>query len=187
MRKFELDREKFDNLVHYIIASCPDPAKLGSVKLQKILWKSDTGMYKIAAEPITGAIYRKREYGPATDELWHSRERLKSKGLIDFWRDARFAGNDRAKDVYKNLAKANAAFLSGDQKAKVDYWIKEITLRHTAQSISDETHGYAWEISAIGEELPLYSVFVDEIPEEPSEEGMEWAKSEAIRLGLGAT
>lgn len=184
MERFSLDKDKFDRLVHYVIATCPDLAKLGTTKLQKILWKSDTGTYKLAKHPITGAKYVKRQYGPATDELWQSLHRLKNAGLIDYWRDENFAKN-RAKDVYKNLAKPDVSFLSKKEKETVDYWAREICLKHTAESISDDTHGFAWEIAKMGEELPLYSGFVDELPQEPDPEAMAWAHSEAKRLNLG--
>lgn len=184
MRSFVFDKDKFDRLVHYIISSCSDPAKLGSTKLQKILWKSDTGNYKLEARPITGATYFKRPFGPATDELISSRERLKSAGLIEFWRDNKFAG-DYSKDVYKSLSKPDVSFLTEKERTTVDYWIKEICHKHTAKSISDETHGYAWEIAKLGEVMPYYSVFVDELPEEPDEEGQAWAESEVKRLRLG--
>jgi hypothetical protein len=185
MSKFVLDRDRFDSLVHYIIAMCPDPAKLGSTKLQKILWKSDTRTYMLERRPITGAKYRKREYGPATDEFWRSCERLSEKGLIKYWRDEAFAPG-RKKDVYQSLANPNVGFLTNAQRKTVDHWIDEICLRHTAKSISDETHGYAWEIAQMGEELPLYSVFVDDLPHEPDEKARTWAEAEIKRLGIGA-
>ena len=181
MSSFALNREKFDRLVHYVIATCPDLAKLGTTKLQKIIWKSDTGTYKLEKRPITGAVYKKRQYGPATDELWLGLDRLKKAGMIDYWRDEGFA-NNRAKDVYKNLAKPDVSFLSDSQKKTVDYWAREICLKHTAESISDETHGFAWDISRMGEVMPLFTVFVDELPEEPDPEALEWANSEVRRL-----
>lgn len=185
MRSFDLDRDKFDRLVHYIIWSCTDPAKLGSTKIQKILWKIDTKNYMMEARPVTGATYQKREFGPATNELWPSRERLNAAGAIEFWRDKKFASN-REKDVYKSLAKPDVSFLTKEQKISVDFWINEICINHTAESASDESHGYAWDIASIGEPLPLYSVFVDDLPQEPDEEAKKWAISEANRLNLRA-
>jgi len=181
MRSFVLDRDKFDRLVHYIIAMCPDTAKLGSTKLHKILWKSDTGTYKLEAKPITGATYKKRPFGPATDELLASRERLKASGAINFWRDDRFAGK-KEKDVYTSLRRPDVSFLSSRQRETVDYWIKEICLKHTAESISEETHGFSWQIHELGQVLPMVSVFIDELPEDPDDDGRKWANDEVRRL-----
>lgn len=183
MKRFELNQEKFDNLVHYVIATCPDPAKLGSTKLQKILWKSDTRLYATQQQSITGATYQKREFGPATNELWLSQDRLQNQGRIRHWRDKGFSGGYQ-KQVYQNLVPADPSFLSHEERQAVDYWIKEICLNHTAESISEETHGYAWEIAEMGEEMPLASVFVDDLPEEMSEEARAWSREEVERLGL---
>lgn len=182
MRTWQLDSDKFDNLVHYIIWRCPDLDKLGSVKLHKILWKSDTRNYVERGEPITGARYVKRQFGPATDELLHARDRLKSQGKIDFWRDEKFAG-DYPKDAYKSLQSPPSNFLSGDERKVVDYWIQEICLKHTAASISEETHGYAWDIAKMGEELPMEAALVER-GREPEGEELEKVKKRARALGL---
>lgn len=184
MKPFRLDRDKFDNLVHYIIWKCPDPAKLGSVKLHKILWKADASLYRDRGSPITGATYRKRPFGPATDELLNSRDRLRDAGKIRYWTDSRFAGVRYAKSAYEAVEPPATGFLNEQEKQAVDYWINEICLRHTAKLISEDTHGYAWDIAEMGEELPLYSIFVERISEEPDKESLEWAKGEARRLGL---
>jgi hypothetical protein len=177
------NRQKFDNLVHYIIGTCPDTAKLGSVKLHKILWKSDTRNYLSRRESISGAKYVKREWGPTADALLGARERLQKAGKIRYWRDHGFAFG-HPKDVYvSKLPPQDIARL--DEKQVVDFWIQEICLKHTAESISDEKHGYAWEIARMGEKLPLASIFVDDLPEERDEEGREWAAAEAERLNLG--
>ena len=109
MRSWELDQDKFDNLVHYIIWQCPDWNKLGSVKLHKILWKSDTQHFLLRGVPVTGARYIKHERGPVTNELLRSRDRLKAAGKIDYWLDDKFAG-DYAKYAYKPLQPPPAEF-----------------------------------------------------------------------------
>lgn len=182
MRTWTFDPNKFDNLVHYIIWQCPDMDKLGSVKLQKILWKADTEHYVLKGEPITGARYLKRQYGPATNELLPARERLKERGQIDFWRDDKFAG-DYPKDAYKAVEPPSANFLTKEQRRIVDYWIKEICLKHTANSISEETHDLAWEIANMGEELPMEAALVGRA-REPEGEELERVKKRARELGL---
>ena len=186
MRKPVFDQGVFDNLVHYVIASCPDTGKLGSTKLQKILWKVDTGWYKLHAKPITGASYVKRQYGPATDELWRGRERLVQRGLIRYWRDRAFT-ESHPKDVYVSQVHPITSVLTAEQRRLVDFWVREICDKHTAASISEDTHGYAWSIAEMGEEMPMASVFVEDIPEEADSESIEWATAEAKRLRLGET
>lgn len=182
MKKFAFDKSKFKNLVHYIIWSCPDAAKLGSVKLHKILWKSDTASYVQRGEPITGARYVKGKFGPTANALLSIRKELKAEGKIDFWTDTGFSSRG-GKHVYVSRRKPDLSTLPKDERDIVDHWLKEICLNHTAESISEETHGYAWEIAAMGEELPLYSVLVER-GREPNEKELEWARGAARRRGL---
>lgn len=181
LKRFAFDREKFKNLVHYIIWSCPDKAKLGSVKIHKILWKSDTGSFLQRGEPITGAKYVKRQNGPTADALLPIRKELADDGAIKFWRDRKFAG-DYAKDVYEALKPPPAKFLTAKERRVVDYWIKHICMEHTAASISEESHGYAWEIAAMGEELPMYAVLAER-GREPEGDELAWAQDEARKRG----
>ena len=180
IRKF--DRHKFDDLVHYIIWKCPDAAKLGSVKLHKILWKSDTGAFVQLGHPITGARYVKRSWGPTADALLGARDRLAAAGKIKFWRDDGFVPG-YSKDVYQSLKGPPEGFLMPGEREIVDYWINEICLKHTAASISKETHGYDWEIAAIGEELPMESVLAER-GRDPEGKELEWAKEQARKRGL---
>jgi hypothetical protein len=182
VRHWTFDQAKFDNLVHYIIWKCPDRNKLGSVKLHKILWKADTGHYVQYGEPISGARYVKRPFGPATDELLSARERLKSKGKIDFWRDHKFAG-EYTKDAYEALQPPLASFLTENERKIVDFWINDICFKHTAASISEETHGYAWDIAEMGEELPMEAALVER-GREPDDEEFERIKKRAKERGL---
>jgi hypothetical protein len=183
MRTFSFDRTKFKNLVHYIIWKCPDPAKLGSVKLHKILWKSDTSQFIRVGTPITGVKYRKRPWGPTADALLQIRDELAGEGKIRWWRDTKFAGAYE-KDVYESLAPPPKDFLSSEELAIVDNWISEICLKHTAKSISDDTHGLAWEVAAMGEEMPMQAILAEKRGREPNEEELAWAKEQARKRGF---
>jgi hypothetical protein len=183
MRKFTFDREKFKRLVHYIIWKCPDPAKLGSTKLHKILWKSDTGRYLQTGAPLTGARYVKRQYGPCAPALDEAIAALVSEGAIRTWRDRKFAG-DKAKDVFVAERPAPTDFLSAEERITVDHWISTICLKHTAKSISDESHGLAWEIAKMGEDLPMQAILAETRGREPNEEELAWARERAKARGL---
>ena len=182
MKKWKFDSQKFSNLVHYIIWKCPEQAKLGSVKLHKILWKSDTSFYLQHRRPITGVRYTRREWGPTADALLSTRELLQRAGKIRFWRDKGFAFG-HPKDVYEAKKAPPVGFLSRDEQQTVDFWINEICLKHTAESISDETHGYAWEIIPQGAEMPVEAILMER-GREPEGEELEWAMNEARKRGL---
>jgi hypothetical protein len=65
----------------------------------------------------------------------------------------------------------------------VDYWIDHIANDHTAASISEKSHDYAWEIAKMGEELPLKAIFTNRI-REPTDTEMEKFRQRAKSLGL---
>lgn len=43
--------------------------KLGKTKLNKLLYRADFEAFRLLGQPITGAEYRKQEYGPVASEL----------------------------------------------------------------------------------------------------------------------
>lgn len=133
-------------------------------------------------QPITGARYTKREWGPCADALLPIRDELAKEGAIKFWRDRKFAG-DYKKDVYEVLRPPPSNFLTAEEQQIVDFWINEICLKRTAASISEETHGYAWEIARMGEELPIYAALAER-GREPTKEELDWARERAKRRGL---
>src|SRR5579862_7607173 len=86
------DREKFKSLVHYICWRCmDDPSKLGYVKLNKILWASDFTAYYERGEPITGAGYVKRQYGPVPGAIVPILRELEEQGFLTA-RDTHYHG-----------------------------------------------------------------------------------------------
>ena len=56
-------------------------------------------------------------------------------------------------------------------------WLKHVCEEHTAASISEETHGYVWEIAKRGETSPMYAVFATRL-REPNAEELAWARRE---------
>jgi hypothetical protein len=73
-------------------------------------------------------------------------------------------------------------FSSGELEI-VDYWINHIDKEHTAASISDRSHDYAWDIAKMGEELPLFAILANRI-REPNEQELERLRQRAKALGL---
>ena len=71
----------------------------------------------------------------------------------------------------------------GDELRSVDFWIELIDQKHTAGSISEESHDYAWEIARMGEEIPYHAILANRL-REPDEEELERAKKRAATLGL---
>jgi hypothetical protein len=104
------------------------------------------------------------------------RAELEREGAIRVWREGRVekAVADRAPDMQP---------FSLSEIAIVDWWIDHIATYETAESISQKSHDYTWQIAAMGEELPMVATFARRI-RAPSEEETRLAKETAAKLGL---
>ena len=166
--------------MHYVIWKCPDPAKLGATKLNKILWLADTRAYVLHKRPITGATYMREKYGPVAKAMMPAREALESEHRIRHWRAPLY---NHVQDVFKAKMRPDLSQFDDRELHIIDQMISYVCEEHTAASISEETHDYVWEIAKMGEEIPYYAVFAART-REPTEEELEWAKAEARRQGL---
>ena len=172
--------DKLRSLVHYIIWNVSDPAKLGSTKLHKILWFSDARTYVLEGKPITGETYIREKHGPIAKHFLIVRDQLRDSGAISYNQQLLY---NYPQDIYKALQPPKHIDLTNRQRQTVDYFIKKITEDHTASSISEESHDYGWEIAEMGEELPYFAILAERVNQSEGDQ-LEWARSEAKRLGL---
>jgi len=170
----ELNREKLKKLVHYICVKVDDPANLGAIKLNKILWFSDVLAYMNWGTPITGESYIKRQFGPVPAHILSVLEDLQADGTL-FIRDVEYYG--RSKKEFMPLNDVDYSDLSEDELKLVDSLVGQICNSHTATSISDFSHNAIWEMASIGEEIPYNTMFVARLGE-VDESDMEWAAHE---------
>jgi hypothetical protein len=173
------NRDKFKRLVHYIIAQAQKRPGFGATKLNKILWFADARQYVTTGMAITGSEYIRQEFGPVPRFIMPIRQELQDEGKIQVTsQKLKFDGTR-----FSSLRSPEPVGFVGDEKVTVDYWIKHITEEHTAASISEESHDYAWEIAKLGEPLPYYA-FLATRTRSPNDEEMEWARESAKRLCL---
>ena len=84
-----------------------------------------------------------------------------------------------------NALKPDAAHLSFSEEISiVDLVIDKVCHEHMESSISKATHTIIWEAAEIGEEFPLHALFATRVGE-LTEDDIQWARAEAMRLGLG--
>lgn len=171
------DQEKFKRLVHYVIWRAGKRDWFGATKLNKVLWFADSRAYVLTGKSITGASYTRQEHGPCPRAVMPVRDELLAEGAIRVtWEGSltRFVA----------LFPPDTTIFTKDEISAADWWIDHISADHTAGSISEASHDYAWEIAAMGETIPLHAALVTRIREEPSPEAMRWAKEAAARLKL---
>jgi hypothetical protein len=174
---FEFDRGKFKALVHYICWRCQDPTKLGAVKLYKVLWRADFRAYLEFGEPVTGATYVKRQFGPVPSGVLPVLGELEREGTLSI-REVDYYGRD--KKEFFALKRSDSSLFNAEEISLVDKEIEYVTEEHTAKSISEESHDEIWEMARIGEKIPSFTVFSK--PAEITESDIEWAKMKIEEL-----
>jgi hypothetical protein len=171
-----VDVERLKGLIHYVAWKAGKKDWFGATKLYKVLWFADARQFVLTKKSITGAVYIREKYGPVPKHGKLAREQLQKEGAI------RISQEDKLTRIVA-LRPPDVSIFSEDELKTVDYWIEYIDRHHTAKSISDESHDYAWSIAELGEELPLHAVLANRI-REPNDEETARLKRRAKELGL---
>jgi len=149
---------RFTVAVHYIIAKCGDPRKLGSTKLNKILWFADVYAYRFFEESITGSKYLRRQYGPVPEKILRVLEQLENEGKISI--NKKIAVYDPV--IYTSLESPDISALSEDQIGLLNSLIDQICNGYSANEISHVSHDDVWKAAIDGEEIPLNATLMSE-------------------------
>jgi hypothetical protein len=169
----QFDREKFKETVLYIITHC-DADHLGAVKLHKCLYFSDMLHFAFYGAPITGSQYRKRPFGPTSDDLLPALNDLSRAGAIDV-QDVNYFGY--RKKEYVGLRDPDSSRFNEHEQGLLNDVIEFVCRGNTAKTISEFSHNRAWEKAEYGAELPYHTAFYL-LPMQVSEEAKEWASKE---------
>lgn len=165
-----MNRAKFKALVHYVIAKS-DSSRLGSIRLNKILWYVDTFAYRGEGASVTGGAYVKRQHGPVPKHILSMLGELEHENAIVIRDRDRFG---YAMKDYVALTEPDVSSLSAREIALVDEVREAICYGHTAESISELSHDQVWEAANIGEEIPLWATLAS-IPGQMTVKVAEWA------------
>jgi uncharacterized phage-associated protein len=169
------DREKFKQVVHYVCAAC-EPAKLGNVKLHKILYFADMLYFLAHQKPLTGVDYLKQKFGPTARHL--------SATIAELERDGEMKV---VKRDYYGFVKIDYVSLRIPQHRLSNIeiaLIKEVinfVVEMSATEISELSHNAAWDAVSLGERIPYASVY-GLIPVDVTEEEKQAAQSWAAQM-----
>jgi hypothetical protein len=164
--------EKFKAMVHYIVASCDDPQRLGATRLNKICWYGDTIMYRLTGESITGEVYVKRKHGPVPKSILHALRELEKEGRISVTDQQLFQSHKIRLFIARQPANT-ASFRAGETDI-LNYVMRHICADHSAASISELSHDAIWEAANEGEEIPMFATLVAK-PADWTKEVSDWA------------
>ncbi|MEX0956966.1 MAG: Panacea domain-containing protein [Rhizobiaceae bacterium] len=179
------DREKLRAAVLHVIGAC-NPERLGAVKLHKVLYYSDMLLFLETGNPITGAVYRKRPFGPTCDAALGTLSDLDREGaisvdIVDY--------HGYQKKQFRLNAPADTNHLSGVEKAVLDEMVEFVCNSNSAKTISEFSHDMVWEMVEFGDVIPYHNA-IHLIPSVPSQDALDWAAAEAESIastGLGTT
>jgi hypothetical protein len=166
------NREKLKRMVHYICDRVSDPWKLGSTKLNKILYYVDFGSYFKLGRPITGETYVKRQHGPVAYDILRIEEELVDEEKIAI-RTGDYFGYKQKR--YFALEEPDLSIFSADEISIVEKVIDLIAKNHSATSISLASHNHIWEAAELGEEIPYQTSLINELGE-INQQDVEWAQ-----------
>ena len=172
--------DKLSQLAHYICDQSTrnrkpqwmgDVPGIGSIKLNKALWLADFIAYMETGASITGAIYVKRNYGPAPKDMVLKLNHLKRQRKVEQNRDLVQGNYTQTSSIA--LEKADASFMTDVQKYIAD---KAIDFVHSvpARHLSNLTHNNVWKVAELGADMPFYAFLVGQ-HRKPTDEHVEWA------------
>jgi len=149
--------EKLKEALHYVIARCDDPARLGAIRLNKIMWFADRLAYRMNGTTITADSYVKRRLGPVPKNVLSAIGELAQEGKVVV-REVPVPGN-KVMRHYIPMRAAEVEALSEQDREILDSITRVICDSFSANEISDMTHDQVWEAAELGEEIPLFATF----------------------------
>lgn len=164
--------KKFKALVHYVIHQCKDnPGRLGAVRLNKILWFTDSYAYQLNGTSVTGVKYLKYKMGPVPAVISDTLKELEKDEKIHIQEPEQKYDSRK----YISRLEPDLSLLSEDECLLVQC-VVDYVCNHTANLISEMTHNKVWKAAGNGEEIPMYTTLITERPE-LTNEIKEWAES----------
>lgn len=152
------DFEKLVGTIHYVCEKAGTTA-LDPIKLNKVLWYSDCMAYLLRGRSITDATYIRKQHGPVPRAQKSAIAVLEGIGAIKVGRTPSDGTWETRFDV---IAEADKTRFDGEELAIIDRVFKAVSKKESME-ISEQTHGEVWELAAMDEPVPLYTVFAEKL------------------------
>jgi uncharacterized phage-associated protein len=157
----KLEVNKFMNVFLYMLERCAGKPNIGETVLYKLLYFSDFNYYEIYEEHLTGATYRKLQYGPVPQKFDAIIQQMIEKKQIQRVKTT-YHGLPQTR--YLPLEKADLTLLRASEKEVIDRVIEHMS-DWSASAISTYSHNdMPWLASKVGEEISYELVFYREPP-----------------------
>ena len=157
----KLKLDKLKNVLLYILEQCSGKPNVGETMLYKLLYFSDFNFYELYEEHLTGAQYRKLQFGPAPFKIEGILEEMIKRNKIQLIKSEyhgyiqkRYISNERA-----NLRELTAAEIE-----VIDHVIDQYA-DWTASKISEYSHkDIPWKVTKEEEVIDYELAFYRETP-----------------------
>lgn len=159
----QFKRDKYKELVLYVVKSAGSTPNFGSILLNKILVDCDLTAYQEIGTPLTGQKIQHERMGPVSSALVPvAREMEDFEGSLESaWAD--FYGNPQRR--YKAKREPNMALFNDEERKIIDdriaFWVKL-----NGKEASEESHRRfgGWVFTEEREEIPYDSAFLSMRP-----------------------
>jgi uncharacterized phage-associated protein len=151
----DLDDEKFENVVLYVLEACPSA---GLTKLLKMIWKADWSHYQDHLSPITNAKYVALQRGPVVDGYVGIFDRLERRGIIMHEGD-KGTGKPKSKLNYVPIESPDLSVFTESELQTLSVVVREYG-NHSGVDLSDMSHeengvwSWAWDPNSPGNPIP---------------------------------
>ena len=157
----ELQVNKFKNVLLYILERCAGKPNVGETVLYKLLYFSDFNYYELYEEHLTGATYRRLNYGPVPQHLENALFHMTEEGQLQRVKTT-YHGYSQIR--YLPLVKADLSILKANEKEVIDKVIEQMS-DWNATKISEYVHkDMPWLASDEGEVIDYELAFYREVP-----------------------
>ncbi len=155
-KKPRFDREKFKQILLYVIEKCGSKINVGKTVIYKLLYFIDFDYYELNEEYLTGESYRKIGHGPAPCHFEEvEKELLENKKIFKTIVDY----HDYKQIKYIPLVKSNINLLTAIDKEVIDNAIERLSSMNATQ-IEDYSHeDIPYEITADLDIIDYETVF----------------------------
>jgi hypothetical protein len=165
------NHDRLSAVTHYVIAHCT-AEKLGTTKLNKVLWYADVIFYRLHGKTITGEeAYEKRQYGPVPKNINAILRSLQTAGKIKERINPTPVGV-RSEFVWLELPDVEQ--FSAEEIDVLRDVMQQVCDGHSAASISDSTHDALWDETEIGQDMSIEAGAI--VPSEITPDAIKWAK-----------
>ncbi|MAY84492.1 MAG: XRE family transcriptional regulator [Flavobacteriales bacterium] len=153
--------KKFKNVLLYILEQCSGKPNVGETMLYKLLYFSDFNFYELYEEHLTGARYRKLQFGPAPYKIDGILKKMIEENEIQII-NTDFHGFPQKR--YISNARANRKMLTAADVEVIDHVIDQYS-DWTAAKISEYSHkDMPWKATKEGEVIDYELAFYRETP-----------------------